>query len=91
MYKRQRPYGSQLGAWVSKQSSVIKSRQVLENRLSELKQKFPEGKVPFPNFWGGYRLIPKNIEFWQGGVNRLHDRILYKEVESEWSILRLSP
>ena len=86
-----RPYGSQLGAWVSKQSSEIKSKQVLENKLSELKQKFPEGKVPFPNFWGGYRLMPKSIEFWQGGANRLHDRILYKEVESEWFTVRLSP
>tara|TARA_B110000046_G_scaffold168404_1_gene186786 strand:- start:969 stop:1706 length:738 start_codon:yes stop_codon:yes gene_type:complete len=86
-----RPHGSQLGAWVSKQSSVIDSRQVLENRLSELKQQFLEGEVPFPDFWGGYRLVPKSIEFWQGGVNRLHDRILYKRIESAWTLSRLSP
>ena len=86
-----RPYGSQLGAWVSKQSSVIDSRQVLENRLSELKQQFLEGEVPFPDFWGGYRLMPESMEFWQGGVNRLHDRILYKRVESAWILSRLSP
>ena len=86
-----RPYGSQLGAWVSKQSSVIDSRQVLEDRLSELKQQFLEGEVPFPDFWGGYRLVPESMEFWQGGVNRLHDRILYKLVESAWILSRLSP
>ena len=86
-----RPYGSQLGAWVSKQSSIIDSRQVLENRLSELKQQFSEGEVPFPDFWGGYRLVPESMEFWQGGVNRLHDRILYKQVESAWTLVRLSP
>ena len=86
-----RPYGSQLGAWVSKQSSVIDSRQVLETRLSELKQQFLEGEVPFPDFWGGYRLMPESMEFWQGGVNRLHDRILYNRVESAWTLVRLSP
>ncbi|MGY8793050.1 MAG: pyridoxine 5'-phosphate oxidase C-terminal domain-containing protein, partial [Gammaproteobacteria bacterium] len=75
----------------SKQSSVIDSRQVLENRLSELKQQFLEGEVPFPDFWGGYRLVPESMEFWQGGVNRLHDRILYKRVESAWILSRLSP
>jgi|TARA_B110000483_G_scaffold235504_1_gene307125 pyridoxamine 5'-phosphate oxidase len=86
-----RPYGSQLGAWVSKQSSVIDSRQVLEDRLSELKQQFLEGEVPFPDFWGGYRLVPESMEFWQGGVNRLHDRILYEQVKSAWTMVRLSP
>ena len=86
-----RPYGSQLGAWVSKQSSVIDSRQVLEDRLSELKQQFLEGEVPFPEFWGGYRLVPESMEFWQGGVNRLHDRILYEQVKSAWTMVRLSP
>ncbi|MAJ51647.1 MAG: pyridoxamine 5'-phosphate oxidase [Flammeovirgaceae bacterium] len=86
-----RPHGSQLGAWVSKQSSVIDSRQVLEDRLSEIKRQFSEGNVPFPSFWGGYRLIPKSIEFWQGGMNRLHDRIVYKQVESTWTMVRLSP
>ena len=86
-----RPYGSQLGAWVSKQSSLIDSRQVLEDRLSELKQQFPEGEVPFPDFWGGYRLVPESMEFWQGGVNRLHDRILYEQVKSAWTMVRLSP
>ena len=86
-----RPYGSQLGAWVSKQSTVIKSRQVLENRLYELKQKFPEGKVPFPNFWGGYRIKPESFEFWQGRPDRLHDRFLYSQNGDNWKIERLSP
>lgn len=90
-YFTSRPHGSQLGAWVSQQSSVITGRKVLEMKLEEMKRKFKEGKVPLPDFWGGYRIIPEAIEFWQGRPNRLHDRFLFKRTESNWSIERLSP
>jgi len=86
-----RPHGSQLGAWVSQQSSVITSRSLLENKLSELKRKFQEGKVPLPDFWGGYRVVPELFEFWQGRPNRLHDRIQYEMVNENWNKSRLSP
>lgn len=86
-----RPEGSQLGAWVSQQSSVITSRSILEQKLQELKDKFKKGKIPFPDFWGGYRIIPTSIEFWQGRPNRLHDRIRYTKTDNEWLIERLSP
>lgn len=86
-----RPFGSQLGAWVSNQSQVITSRSILESKLHEIKKKFSEGKVPLPDFWGGYRVIPSSIEFWQGRPNRLHDRILYLKVATNWNKERLSP
>lgn len=86
-----RPHGSQLGAWVSQQSSVISSRKLLEMKLSELKRKFTEGKVPLPDFWGGYRIVPEVFEFWQGGANRLHDRIEYRLDSAQWSRQRLAP
>lgn len=87
-----RPHESQLGAWVSQQSSVISSRKVLMEKLHELKDKFQAGKVPLPSFWGGYRVIPQSIEFWQGGAARLHDRLLYThDTDSAWKINRLSP
>ena len=90
-----RPHGSQLGAWVSQQSSVITGRKVLELKLQEMKRKFREGKVPLPDFWGGYRVVPEKIEFWQGRPNRLHDRFLYTRMSadksSDWQIDRLSP
>jgi len=87
-----RPHDSQLGAWVSEQSSVISSRKVLMEKLHELKGKFQAGKVPLPSFWGGYRVVPQTIEFWQGGAARLHDRFLYAaDEEFAWKIDRLSP
>ena len=86
-----RPHGSRLGAWVSQQSSVINSRQLLEMKLKEIKQKFADGEVPLPSFWGGFRVVPSEIEFWQGRENRLHDRFRYALSGSDWAIERLSP
>ena len=90
-YFTSRPRESQLGAWVSSQSSVISSRKLLIQKLSELKEKFAHGEVPLPSFWGGYRVAPETIEFWQGGPARIHDRFLYTQSGQEWSIDRLSP
>jgi pyridoxamine 5'-phosphate oxidase len=90
-YFTSRPRESQLGAWVSSQSSVISSRKLLMQKLSEIKEKFAHGEVPLPSFWGGYRVIPETVEFWQGGPARLHDRFLYTPSDSGWSIDRLSP
>lgn len=86
-----RPYQSQIGAWASEQSSVIPSRKTLEEKFAELKEKFSEGTVPRPPFWGGYRVTPDHFEFWQGRPSRLHDRILYTRHEHSWLISRLSP
>lgn len=90
-YFAMRPYQSQIGAWASEQSSVIPSRKTLEEKFAELKEKFPEGAVPRPPFWGGYRVTPDHFEFWQGRPSRLHDRILYTRHEHGWLISRLSP
>ena len=90
-YFASRPFNSQLGAWVSQQSKVITSRSILEVKLHEMKSKFKEGKVPLPDFWGGFRIIPDSIEFWQGRQSRLHDRILYSKKDEDWVISRLSP
>lgn len=86
-----RPHGSQLGAWISEQSRVISSRSILEMKLQQMKQKFTQGKVPIPDFWGGYRIVPNSFEFWQGRTNRLHDRFLYTKNENQWNIGRLAP
>ena len=87
-----RPRGSQLGAWVSAQSSVITTRSLLEQKWEEVKRKFGEGEVPLPSFWGGYRVAPREIEFWQGRPSRLHDRFLYsREPNGVWRIDRLAP
>ncbi|MEE9445838.1 MAG: pyridoxamine 5'-phosphate oxidase [Cocleimonas sp.] len=90
-YFLSRPRGSQLGAWASTQSSPITSRQILEGQLQKMKNKFTHGEIPLPDFWGGYRVAPETIEFWQGGVNRLHDRFEYKRVDGNWDIQRLQP
>ena len=91
-YNASRPDGSRVGAWVSHQSQVISSRRVLEEKLHELKTKWSNGEVPLPDFWGGYRVQPDSIEFWQGAANRLHDRFFYNRTEGgTWEIDRLSP
>jgi len=90
-YFSSRPIGSQLGAWVSNQSSIISSKSILLTKLAEMKRKFKDGKIPLPDFWGGYRVKPERIEFWQGGENRLHDRFLYQKHEDAWKISRLAP
>ena len=91
-YFMSRPRGSQLGAWVSDQSSVLSSRKILELKLKEMKRKFSDGEIPLPDFWGGYRIIPKTFEFWQGRPNRLHDRFIYSKQSNElWEIDRVAP
>jgi len=89
-YFQVRPRGSQIGAWVSKQSSVV-SREELEARQQELEAQYGDGFIPRPPYWGGYRLIPEKIEFWQGRPSRLHDRILFTDIDGSWKIERLSP
>ncbi len=87
-----RPRGSQIGAWVSTQSSIISSRSLLENKFQEIKEKFSNKEVPLPSFWGGYRVVLEEIEFWQGRRNRLHDRFCYsKQDDGSWAIARLAP
>lgn len=91
-YFHSRPRGSQIGAWVSNQSTVIDGRKVLEKRLEELEKEFEGSEIiPRPAHWGGYRVVPNKIEFWQGRPNRLHDRILFTKVGNDWKIERLSP
>jgi pyridoxamine 5'-phosphate oxidase len=92
-YFRKRPLGSRMSAIISKQSSVIESRAILEKRLNELGARYVEGaEPPLPDFWGGFRVIPTQIEFWQGRENRLHDRFLYTlQSDAGWRIDRLSP
>jgi pyridoxamine 5'-phosphate oxidase len=87
-----RPRGSQLGAWSSSQSSVISARSALDSKLVEMKNKFKDGDISLPSFWGGYRIKPHRIEFWQGRTHRLHDRFLYTlDDDGGWEINRLSP
>lgn len=95
-YFHSRPYGSQLGAWASeRQSAVISGRGVLRERFAELSRRWPEGTtVPLPEFWGGYRVRPSEIEFWQGGADRLHDRLRFRRdttAGAEWTMERLAP
>ncbi|QKF81882.1 pyridoxamine 5'-phosphate oxidase [Halarcobacter ebronensis] len=90
-YFLSRPRGSQIGAWVSHQSKIVNSRTVLETKFDEMRKKFAKGEIPFPSFWGGYQIIPKYFEFWQGGLNRLHDRFAYKQKDNSWEISRLEP
>ena len=92
-YFRSRPYGAQIGAWVSEnQTSHIPNRAYLEKREAEFRARWPEGaEVPLPPFWGGYRVTPDAIEFWQGRPSRLHDRLSYNMQDGEWEMSRLSP
>lgn len=85
-----RPYESRIGAWCSPQSQVIESRDVLENKIQELKKKYPN-EVPRPKNWGGFTILPNEIEFWQGRASRLHDRFLYSKEGENWTINRLAP
>lgn len=90
-YFATRPRGSQIGAWVSHQSQIIESRDQLQEKQVQLEQQFEGSKVPRPPHWGGYRLVPHRIEFWQGQASRLHDRFEYLKREKHWRISRLSP
>ena len=90
-YFRTRPRGSRISAWVSHQSQVIASRKLLEERVPELEQRFPGDDVPLPPYWGGFRVVPAAVEFWQGRTSRLHDRIRYVRDGEHWRIERLSP
>jgi pyridoxamine 5'-phosphate oxidase len=91
-YFHGRPAGSKLGAWSSPQSQVIAGRHELETQFRELEDRYPDGSIPRPAYWGGYRLIPDSIEFWQGRLNRLHDRLRYTRLPTGgWRIERLAP
>lgn len=91
-YFHSRPRGSQLGAWASRQSTVLSSRAELEDRYAELERRWPEGtQVPMPDFWGGYLLRPERMEFWQGRPSRLHDRFRYTRRGEGWDRCRLAP
>jgi pyridoxamine 5'-phosphate oxidase len=91
-YFQSRPRGSRIGAWTSAQSSALASRDVLEQQLAEHEARFGEdGHVPLPDHWGGYRVVPEEIEFWQGRSSRLHDRIQFRREAGAWVTRRLSP
>ena len=91
-YFLMRPRESQLAAWASAQSRPLSSRALLEDEFARLKQKFADGRIPLPTFWGGYRVVPDAFEFWQGRPNRLHDRFSYRRGEDgQWQIERLAP
>jgi pyridoxamine 5'-phosphate oxidase len=90
-YFEGRPRGSQLGAWASEQSRPVRDRRVLEERLRGLEAEYEGRRVPRPPFWGGYRVAPETIEFWQGRENRLHDRLRYRRSDGGWEVERLQP
>lgn len=90
-YFLSRPKDSQIAAWASQQSRPIGGRKLLEQAFEQMKHKFANGDVPLPGFWGGFRVVPQSVEFWQGRENRLHDRFLYEKDSSGWQINRLQP
>ncbi|MCC5834671.1 MAG: pyridoxamine 5'-phosphate oxidase [Opitutales bacterium] len=90
-YFASRPLASRLGAWASPQSTIIRSRSLLESKFQEMKAKFASGDIPLPSFWGGYRVEPETVEFWQGRQSRLHDRFIYQKTAEGWRIERLAP
>lgn len=90
-YFRTRPLGSRIGAWASRQSSIIPEREFLERAVLQVKARFPGDDVPLPPHWGGFLLVPYEVEFWQGRASRLHDRLRYRRSEATWEIERLSP
>ncbi len=90
-YFLRRPRDSQIGAWVSHQSSVLTARAALESQFAQASEKFGDGEIPLPSFWGGYRVVPNMMEFWQGRENRLHDRFRFELRNGKWSLDRLAP
>ena len=90
-YFRTRPRGSQLGAWASRQSTVVAGREVLEQRAAEVAERYAGQDVPTPPFWGGLRVLPSSVEFWQGRTSRLHDRLRYRAADGGWLVERLAP
>jgi pyridoxamine 5'-phosphate oxidase len=93
-YFLSRPVGSRIGAWVSEQSRVVSSRKILEEKFRSLLKQFAHGEIPKPDWWGGFRVVPDSLEFWQGGTNRIHDRFIYTRSassETGWEIARLQP
>ncbi len=90
-YFRTRTRGSQIGAWASRQSEELEDRSVLKKQAEEIERRFKGQEIPFPTFWGGYRVIPEHIEFWQGRLNRLHDRLLFTRAGEGWAARRVYP
>lgn len=90
-YFRTRPRGSRIGAWASHQSQIIPNRRQLDDRVADLESRYPGEEIPLPPYWGGFRLTPTSIEFWQGRESRLHDRLRYVRDGERWRIERLSP
>ncbi|MEO3811729.1 pyridoxamine 5'-phosphate oxidase [Sphaerisporangium sp. B11E5] len=89
-YFHSRPYGSRIGAWASRQSAVVPSREQLDERYRQLEERWPE-EPPMPEFWGGFRVTPAEVEFWQGQVDRMHDRLRYRRSGDSWVVERLAP
>jgi pyridoxamine 5'-phosphate oxidase len=90
-YFRTRPPGHRLGAWASPQSRVIQGRHTLERAMAEARARFPGDDIPLPPFWGGFRVVPESVEFWEGREDRLHDRVRYRREADHWAVERLGP